>query len=65
MFLKGIVLRNALKKSSSKLIYPQSYGHTLFDTFGTLFLLCTSDQQEKHTLCRGAPNEQSTKFVSD
>ena len=40
-------------------------GHTPFDTFRTLFLLCTSDQQEKHKLCRGPPNEQSTKFVSN
>jgi hypothetical protein len=32
--------------------------HTLLTPLGLLFLLCTSDQQQKHILCRGPSTEQ-------
>ena len=41
------------------MIYTHIYGHALFDTVRTLVFLCTSDQQKKHKICTGPPNEHS------
>jgi len=62
--MKRILLRNTLinslilKNQMNNNLYPYIWTHP----FDLLFLLCTSDQQQKHKLCRDHPINIHTKF---
>ena len=65
IFLKGICLRSELNKNphqkqmNNKLFISIYMYSTFLTPLGPLFLLCNSDQQQKHRLCRGLSHEHS------
>ena len=63
MFLKGFSLKNPHKnKWTINNLYPYIWIHPFWHPWGLLYLLCTSDQQNKHKLCRGPSIEHSYQF---